>query len=51
MSKDYPDAEVITFPTQEQINQANGDGDTQLPPHLKPPAHWGVKMDELSKGD
>jgi uncharacterized protein YjbI with pentapeptide repeats len=26
--------------TQEQLEQAHGDEETQLPPRLKPPAHW-----------
>jgi uncharacterized protein YjbI with pentapeptide repeats len=37
--------------TQEQLEQAEGDENTQLPPHLKPPAHWGVKTDEQTEGE
>jgi uncharacterized protein YjbI with pentapeptide repeats len=37
--------------TQEQLEQAEGDENTQLPPHLKPPAHWGVKADEQPEED
>jgi Pentapeptide repeats (8 copies) len=37
--------------TQEQLEQALGDENSQLPPHLKPPAHWGVKTDEQSEED
>jgi hypothetical protein len=36
--------------TQEQLEQTTGDADTKLPPHLKPPAHWGVKTDEQTEG-
>jgi hypothetical protein len=37
--------------SQRQIEQAYGDENTQLPPHLTPPVHWGVKPDEqLEKG-
>jgi hypothetical protein len=32
--------------TQEQLEATTGDGNTQIPSHLKPPAHWGVKTDE-----
>ena len=35
--------------TQAQLNETYGDEDTQLPPLLKPPAHWGVKTDEHSE--
>src|SRR5829696_2138856 len=37
--------------TQEQLEQAEGDENTQLPPHLKPPAHWGVKTAEQPEED
>jgi Pentapeptide repeats (8 copies) len=37
--------------TQEQLEQADGDEYTQLPSHLKPPAHWGVKPDEQPEAD
>jgi Pentapeptide repeats (8 copies) len=37
--------------TQEQLEQALGDENSQLPPHLKPPAHWGVKTDEQPEED
>jgi uncharacterized protein YjbI with pentapeptide repeats len=32
--------------TQEQLEAANGNEETQLPPHLKPPVHWSVESDE-----
>jgi hypothetical protein len=32
--------------TQEQLEQAKGNENTQLPSHLKAPAHWGVKTAE-----
>ena len=37
--------------TQEQLEQAEGNKNTKLPPDLKPPAHWGVKTDEQTEGD
>jgi uncharacterized protein YjbI with pentapeptide repeats len=38
--------------TQEQLEKTmSGDENTQLPPHLKPPAHWNVKTDEQIEGD
>ncbi len=37
--------------TQEELEPATGDENTQLPPDLKPPAHWGVKPDEQAKED
>jgi uncharacterized protein YjbI with pentapeptide repeats len=37
--------------TQEQLEEATGDENTKLPPHLKPPAHWGVKTDEQIERD
>jgi pentapeptide repeat protein len=37
--------------TQGQLAGALGDEDIKLPPHLKPPAHWGVKPDEQSEGN
>lgn len=30
---------------QAQLEETSGDQNTVLPPHLKPPAHWGVKTD------
>jgi hypothetical protein len=36
--------------TQEQLEQAEGDENTQLPPPLKRPEHWGVKTDEQPEG-
>jgi uncharacterized protein YjbI with pentapeptide repeats len=36
--------------TQEQLEQAEGDENTQLPPPLKLPEHWGVKTDEQPEG-
>jgi hypothetical protein len=37
--------------TQEQLEQAKGDNNTQLPCHLEPPAHWSVKTDEQPEED
>ena len=37
--------------TQEALEPATGDQNTQLPPDLKPPAHWGVKPDEQARED
>ena len=37
--------------TQEQLEDTTGDEHTQLPPDLKPPAHWGRKADEQSEED
>jgi hypothetical protein len=37
--------------TQGQLEKTTGDENTQLPPDLKPPAHWGVKTDEQTEGD
>ena len=37
--------------TQQELERATGDENTQLPPELKPPAHWGVKPDEQAKED
>jgi uncharacterized protein YjbI with pentapeptide repeats len=37
--------------TQEKLEQTTGDGNTQLPPDLEPPAHWIVKTDEQIEGD
>lgn len=37
--------------TQAQLEVTSGDETTVLPPHLKPPAHWGVKPDEQAKKD
>jgi hypothetical protein len=37
--------------TQEQLKETTGDESTRLPPHLKPPAHWGVKTDEQTEED
>jgi uncharacterized protein YjbI with pentapeptide repeats len=38
-------------PTQERIERAYGDENTQLPPNLKRPAHWGVETDQQTEGD
>lgn len=38
--------------TQGQLKETkSGDENTQLPPDLKPPAHWNVKTDEQIEGD
>lgn len=37
--------------TQGQLQQADGDKTTQLPPGLEPPAHWGVQTDEQVEGN
>jgi hypothetical protein len=37
--------------TQEQLEQAQGDEDTQLPSHLTTPTHWGEKTDEQPEED
>jgi hypothetical protein len=37
--------------TQAQLEETSGDENTVLPPHLKPPVHWGVKTDEQPEGD
>jgi hypothetical protein len=37
--------------TQEQLQETTGDENTQLPPDLKPPAHWNVKTDEQIEGE
>jgi uncharacterized protein YjbI with pentapeptide repeats len=37
--------------TQEELEPATGDENTRLPTDLIPPAHWGVKTDELTKED
>src|SRR5215204_4990072 len=35
------------FLTQKQLDETKlGDNETQLPPDLKPPAHWNVRTDE-----
>ena len=35
------------FLTQKQLDETKlGDNETQLPPYLKPPAHWNVRTDE-----
>jgi Pentapeptide repeats (8 copies) len=55
----FYDVRYLTFaeadeggPTSErQIEQAYGDETTQLPPHLTPPAHWGVKPNEQLERD
>jgi Pentapeptide repeats (8 copies) len=36
--------------TQGQLELAIGDNETKLSSYLKPPTHWGVKVDEQSKG-
>jgi hypothetical protein len=38
--------------TRAQLEETkSGDEKTQLPPDLKPPAHWNVKIDEQNEGD
>jgi hypothetical protein len=37
--------------TQKQLEDANGDENTVLPPHFEPPAHWDVKTNEQSEED
>jgi hypothetical protein len=37
--------------TQEQLEKAEGDENTQLPSHLKPPEHWSGKTDEQPEED
>ena len=37
--------------TQEHLEQAEGDENTRLPPHLKPPEHWSVKTEEQPEED
>ena len=37
--------------TQEQLEQAEGNENTTLPSHLKPPAHWDGKTDEQPQED
>jgi uncharacterized protein YjbI with pentapeptide repeats len=37
--------------TQEEVEPAIGDENTQLPPDIKRPAHWGVGTDEQAKED
>jgi hypothetical protein len=38
--------------TQGQLEETkSGDENTQLPPDLKPPAHWNVKTDEQIEGE
>jgi hypothetical protein len=36
---------------QAQLEETIGDKNTQLPPDLKPPAHWGVHTDEQTEGN
>jgi hypothetical protein len=38
------------FLTQEQLEVTTGNKNTQLPPGLKPPAHWGVGAAEQIEG-
>jgi hypothetical protein len=44
-------SEVINFQKQQLEETGSGDENTQLPPDLKPPAHWNVKTDEQTEGD
>src|SRR5918995_317166 len=37
--------------TQEEVEPAIGDENTQLPAELTPPAHWGVGTEEQAKED
>jgi Pentapeptide repeats (8 copies) len=37
--------------TKEQLEWTTGDGNTQLPPDLKPPARWNVQTNEQIEGD
>jgi uncharacterized protein YjbI with pentapeptide repeats len=37
--------------TQEEVEPAIGDENTQLPPDIKPPAHWGIGTDDQAKED
>jgi hypothetical protein len=37
--------------TQEQVELAQGDENTQLPSHLKPSENWSVKTDEQPEED
>lgn len=37
--------------TQERLGGTTARENSQLPPRLKPPAHWGVKTDEQSEGN
>jgi hypothetical protein len=41
------DLSGAAFLTQKQLDETKlGDNETQLPPDLKPPAHWNVRTDE-----
>src|SRR5215211_7418279 len=41
------DLSGAAFLTQKQLDETKlGDNETQLPPDLKPPAHWNVSTDE-----
>ena len=45
----FPAADLsgAAFLTQKQLDETKlGDNETQLPPDLKPPAHWNVRTDE-----
>src|SRR5215203_772656 len=45
----FPAADLsgAAFLTQKQLDETKlGDNETQLPPYLKPPAHWNVRTDE-----
>src|SRR5829696_8130078 len=45
----FPAADLsgAAFLTQKQLDETKlGDNETQLPPDLKPPAHWNVSTDE-----
>jgi len=41
---------IVWHLTQEQLEETTGDENTQLPPDLKPPAHWNGKTDEQIEG-
>jgi hypothetical protein len=40
---------AVEYLSQAQLEETTGDENTQLPPNLKPPAHWGVKTDDQSE--
>jgi hypothetical protein len=44
------DLRDTTHLTQAQLEETTGDEITQLPPDLKPPAHWNGKTDEQIEG-
>jgi hypothetical protein len=45
-----PNTPNVSNLTREQLKATSGDVNTQLPPHLKPPTHWDVKIDEQNEG-